>query len=96
MIGKGKTIGSIAAKWPRSRSSKAGLQSQSVVSPDSSKPERDNKKTGIIPRHIQLLQGTQAQQDRSFGTGTFDVLLGFEEPGDITNWEFETGFAVAG
>jgi len=39
MIGKGKTIGSIAAKWSRSRSSKAGLQSQSVVSPDSSKPE---------------------------------------------------------
>ncbi|XP_049374051.1 cytochrome P450 CYP72A219-like [Solanum verrucosum] len=60
---RGKTIGSIAAKWSRSRSSKAGLQSQSVVSPDSSKPESKIAFTWFGPRPVVLINDAEMVKD---------------------------------
>ncbi|KAJ6376494.1 hypothetical protein OIU76_025611 [Salix suchowensis] len=68
MAGRGKTLGSGAAKKATSRSSKAGLQFP--VLELAGNAARDNKKTRIVPRHIQLAVRNDEELSKLLGDVT--------------------------
>ncbi|CAA7057625.1 unnamed protein product [Microthlaspi erraticum] len=68
MAGRGQTLGSAAVKKATTRSSKAGLQFP--VLELAGNAVRDNKKTRIVPRHIQLAVKNDEELSKLLGDVT--------------------------